>query len=475
MDNVKEKWKKLFAHKDVKPILDKCLAKVENNDLLRPKYDEIFKAFTYFDIDELKVIIIGQDPYPKIEDACGLSFALRGGVTKHSLAAIYECLSVSGFSNCDINEWPKQGVLLLNRYLTRTATVEEGVVNNGGSDKEHMHTFWGEFTNVIIRKIVNYKNRHNEKIAIMMWGDKAKIDNLNDKSLNLYWGHPSKLSNYNKTDNPKNFKYCDHFTITHQLYNIKWGTFLGSQQTQKHKNTKEPESVQDVKDVKELKKETIVPPSGGQISEEVGASAERVVSREAAKRATPRGQQGREASDAKITVFTDGGCSNNGKKNAVATYGVYFPDMFMDEENAIKGKFGGKVPTPPVATNNRGEMLAMITALEKIVESGLQLPILLITDSTYCMKTVTQWLPKWFKKNPKFSDRPNSDLLLRIMDNLTKLEQLHNAKHPTFLTIQHQNSHQKAPPKDPKVKTGGHAYESHLGNSIVDDICSSNL
>lgn len=425
-----EKWQKLFMHKDVKPTLDACLEKIKDKNLLRPKYEEIFRAFSYFDIDDLKVIIIGQDPYPRIEDACGLSFALRDGKTKHSLAAIYECLSVSGFSNCDITKWPSMGVLLLNKYLTRTATVVNGVVENGGSDKEHMHTFWGDFTNIIIRKIVNYKHRHGEKISIMMWGDKAKIDNLTDLSHNLYWGHPSKLSNYNKTDNPKNFKYCDHFTLTHKLHNIQWGQQTG--------------------------------PSGP--NEAVGRLGVPIVDKKE-----------KESKKEKIIVFTDGGCSENGKKNAVASYGVYFPDYFKDEENAMKGKFGGKVPSPPTPTNNRGEMLAMITAFEKIVEFGRPVPILLITDSTYCMKTVKDWMPKWFKKNPTFSDRPNSDLLLRLLDNLTKLETLHGAKHPTFLTIEHQNSHRKAPPKDPKYKTGGHAYESHLGNSVVDEICSAHL
>lgn len=435
-----EKWQKLFMHKDVKPTLDACLEKlktkdhekIENNALLRPKYDEIFRAFSYFDIDDLKVIIIGQDPYPKIEDACGLSFALRDGKTKHSLAAIYECLSVSGFSNCDITKWPSLGVLLLNKYLTRTATVVNGVVENGGSDKEHMHTFWGDFTNIIIRKIVNYKHRHGEKITIMMWGDKAKIEGLTDKSHNLYWGHPSKLSNYNKTDNPKNFKYCDHFTITHKLHNIPWGVVTAPKEAEGRLGGP---CLENSKETKETTKKE----------------------------------------NKKIIVFTDGGCSNNGKKNAVASYGVYFPDAFMDNENAMKGKFGGKVPSPPTPTNNRGELLGMITALEKIVEFGAPVPILLITDSTYCMKTVKEWMPKWFKKNPTFSDRPNSDLLLRLLDNLIKLENLHGAKHPTFLTIEHQNSHLKAPPKDPKVKTGGHAYESHLGNSVVDQICTGFL
>lgn len=443
VNKLPEKWQKLFMHKDVKPTLDACLEKlktkdhekIENNELLRPKYDEIFRAFSYFDIDDLKVIIIGQDPYPKIEDACGLSFALRDGKTKHSLAAIYECLSVSGFSNCDIMKWPSLGVLLLNKYLTRTAKLVDGVVENGGSDKEHMHTFWGDFTNIIIRKIVNYKHRHGEKITIMMWGDKAKIDNLNDKSHNLYWGHPSKLSNYNKTDNPKNFKYCDHFTLT----NLPWGDVSGPSGPVK-KETKEP------KETKETKYEK----------------------KEPTKKTTGPGGP-------KIIVFTDGGCSENGKKNAVASYGVYFPDCFMDEENAMKGKFGGKVPSPPTPTNNRGELLGMITALEKIVEFGAPVPILLITDSTYCMNTVKEWMPKWIKKNPTFSDRPNSDLLLRLLDNLTKLENLHGAKHPTFLKIEHQNSHRKTPPKDPKVKTGGHAYESHLGNSVVDQICTEFL
>jgi uracil-DNA glycosylase len=386
--NVKPKWKSLFFHKDVKPELIKVLEKLENDiDSLSPPLELIFAAFTYFDIDDLKVIIIGQDPYP--ENALGLSFASNSNPKPKSLQNIYKCLEYHGYQNPNALEWPKQGVLLLNRYLTS-------------------HKFWDKFTNIIVQKTINYHNRKNRNIPVLMWGEQAKMTLKNTNA--LYWGHPSPAANHNQVDCPKNFKYCNHFTKVNDLMK-KWG---------------EP---------------TIE--WGGSIASQ-------------------------------IVVFTDGGCTGNGKAHAIASYAFYFPDRFLDKSNAITGSENGKVPKEKIRpSNNRGELLAIILALEKIKKSKIQVPITIVTDSEYALKIITERIWNWVKNNKTFSDKKNTDYLQRLYKLLLYFKELNQD-----IEMLHQRSHlkeEKIPKKDPNVKTGGLDYEKYANNKIVDKLCTKAL
>lgn len=452
---VKPKWKKLFMHKDVNPLLIKVFKKIDKTidsdfSLLRPHINDMFNAFTYFDIDELKVIIIGQDPYPKIEDACGLSFAYKDHGSRNSLLKIYECLQYNGYNNIDIHDWPSQGVLLLNRYLTRSATNVDGKIYNGGSQKPNMHTFWNSATQMIIQKTMNYMKRNNKQIPILMWGDKAKMEIKH--SINMYWAHPSPASPYNQKDNPKHFKYCDHFTnvnkylISIGLNPIAWG-----------------------KDYND--KETLSSP----------------IELSSPTKNSPPSQPPR------VVAFTDGGCTGNGKKNAKASFGVYFPKQFLDFDNYFDESIGGLVPNDITPTNNRGELLAIIIALEKILTLPTIPPILIITDSGYSMNIINSWIYKWYENDDKFRDRKNPDYLVRLYKILMNIKiqyggyLLHNDAKTQYhtkkelpidwkgLTVIHQRSHKKPPQKDTKVITGGYDYEKYIGNDTVDKICTKHL
>jgi uracil-DNA glycosylase len=461
--NIKPKWKALLLHKDLKPKLMEIMEKVEekvNGDfsLLRPSPSEIFRAFTFFDIDDLKVIIIGQDPYPKIEEACGLSFAYRDGRPRNSLAKIYECIG----PGADIELWPAQGVLLLNKWLTRSATMTPGGVQNGGSQKPNIHPFWDEYTELLVQKTINYHNRRGTVIPILMWGDKAKM-NITGGCC-LVWGHPSPISTYNQVAGPKNFKHCDHFTRVNQIMleteraPIQWA----------RDSVSGPPAI-------------------------LGPTAREHVSTNSNPEIQAEGPN-----TGPIVVFTDGGCTGNGKASAVASFGVYFPAYFMDKKNHFDESISGKVPRGDfVPTNNRGELLAIVLALEKI--AGMEIPknqpfppVLVITDSEYSMNSINGWIHKWHKEDPKFLQRKNPDLMCRVATVLGKLKGLYGGKlfHPAALTqwktkvelditwpgltIIHQRSHKKdIPRKDPKIKTGGLEYEKYLGNDCVDKLCTS--
>lgn len=445
-DNVKPKWKQLLFHNDLKPLLLDCFTAIEKRvggdfELLRPHPLEIFKAFTYCDVDDIKVIILGQDPYPKIEDACGLSFMYRDrkNVTG-SLSKIYEAVANNGYGRADISTWPEQGVLLLNKYLTRSASrIDGNKIHNGGSQEPNMHPFWDAFTTKLLQKLVNYFARHNKVVPILMWGDKAKVSLKGAEC--LYWGHPSGMSTYNQTDNPKNFKYCDHFRRTNEILarqglgGIVWG-------------------------VADRGKSPVPEPSPTPLT--------------------------------RVVAFTDGGCTANGKAHAVASYGVYFPKQFLDCDNHYDLSISGLISREVTPTNNRGELFAIITALEKILELSSLPPALIITDSEYSMNIINSWIHKWHKEDSKFSGRKNPDYLVRLYALLESMKSRYGGKllQPAaqtqyktkatldiewpYLTVIHQDAHGKtAPAQDPKIKTGGLQYEKFIGNSKVDSLCSA--
>ena len=119
----------------------------------------------------------------------------------------------------------------------------------------------------------------------------------------------------------------------------------------------------------------------------------------------------------KIIVFTDGSCTNNGKKNAKAGVGVYFP---CKEFNNISEAF-----TQTPITNQRAELYAIYKALTTITEHHEFNKIIIYSDSLYSIKCVTEWVKNWEKNNWKGSTKKpvlNQDLIRPINDILKRYE-----------------------------------------------------
>ena len=184
-------WKELleeeFKQDYFNSLIDFVLDEYENNTCYPPK-EAIFNAFTNCNLSNLKVVILGQDPYHGKGQANGLCFSVYNGV-KHppSLVNIFKELSDNYNTlypaSSDLSVWAKQGVLLLNATLT----VREG---QAGS---HQKKGWEEFTDKVIQLISEEK----EGIIFLLWGGYAKkkvklIDS--NKHYILTSGHPSPLS-----------------------------------------------------------------------------------------------------------------------------------------------------------------------------------------------------------------------------------------------------------------------------------------
>lgn len=175
-----------------------------------PKGDKIFSAFDHCKFDDVKVVIIGQDPYHGIGQANGLCFSVNDGIAfppslQNIFKEIVQDLNVPFPKSGNLERWADQGVLLLNATLT----VRE---SEAGS---HQNKGWEIFTDAVIQKISDEK----ENVVFLLWGAFAKKKGMKidrNKHLVLESGHPSPMSaNQGKWFGNK------HFTTTNEYLKSK--------------------------------------------------------------------------------------------------------------------------------------------------------------------------------------------------------------------------------------------------------------
>lgn len=180
-----------------------------------PPYENIFDALRFTDYDNVKVVILGQDPYHGLGEAHGLSFSVRKGIKMPpSLLNIFkELKSDLGIerTNTDLTDWAKQGVLLLNSIMT----VEK--------DKplSHKNKGWEIFTDNIIKLL----NERQVPVIFILWGNfarskKALITNPRHKIIES--AHPSPLSASRGFFGSKPFSKTNTYLKEMNIETIKW-------------------------------------------------------------------------------------------------------------------------------------------------------------------------------------------------------------------------------------------------------------
>jgi uracil-DNA glycosylase len=161
----------------------------ESGQIVYPKNADIFNAFNTTHFEDVKVVILGQDPYPGAHQAHGLSFSVQKGIAvPRSLKNIYKELEtdIPGFktpAHGNLEEWAKQGVLLLNSTLTVRA----------GDSASHQKKGWEEFTDEVIKTISDKK----EGIVFILWGNFAQSKAVlidEKKHFIIRSAHPSPFS-----------------------------------------------------------------------------------------------------------------------------------------------------------------------------------------------------------------------------------------------------------------------------------------
>ena len=216
--NIKTNFKDIFDNflkqKEFVDLLDKVDQLYSLNEVFPPK-NLIFDCFNYFNIEDTKVVIIGQDPYHGINQANGLAFSVNDNVKlPKSLINIFKELKNDlGIikTNGNLSSWAKQGVLLLNSTLTVNK-------NLAGS---HQFLNWEKYTDEII-KIINRTKKH---VVYILWGNwainkKRFIDDKNN--LIICSSHPSPLSAYHSFFNSKPFSRTNNYLSKNNIAKIIW-------------------------------------------------------------------------------------------------------------------------------------------------------------------------------------------------------------------------------------------------------------
>ena len=212
--NFKDIFDNFLKQKEFVDLLDKVDQLYSLNEVFPPK-NLIFDCFNYFNIEDTKVVIIGQDPYHGINQANGLAFSVNDNVKlPKSLINIFKELKNDlGIikTNGNLSSWAKQGVLLLNSTLTVNK-------NQAGS---HQFLNWEKYTDEII-KIINQTKKH---VVYILWGNwainkKRFIDDKNN--LIICSSHPSPLSAYHSFFNSKPFSRTNNYLSKNNIAKIIW-------------------------------------------------------------------------------------------------------------------------------------------------------------------------------------------------------------------------------------------------------------
>jgi uracil-DNA glycosylase len=181
-----------------------------------PKSSDIFTAFNLTPFDTVKVVILGQDPYHGPNQAHGLSFSVRHGISlPPSLQNIYKEMSndlgTSPPDHGNLETWAKQGVLMLNSILT----VEHG---RAGA---HVGKGWERFTDAAIAQL----NSARDNLVFVLWGRKAQQKGSRvdpNRHRIIMSAHPSPLSAYNGFFGSKPFSKANDYLANHNISPINW-------------------------------------------------------------------------------------------------------------------------------------------------------------------------------------------------------------------------------------------------------------
>ena len=217
---IEQSWKDVLSEEFEKDYFKNLTDFVRNEYLsgktIYPEPKDIFNAFNLCPLSQVKVVIIGQDPYHEPGQAHGLCFSVQNGCDfPPSLQNIYKeiesDLGHKSITSGDLSAWAKQGVLLLNSTLTVQAHIAASHSGKG----------WEIFTDAVIKAVA--QNRKN--VVYLLWGSFAQkkaefVDSQNN--LILKSAHPSPLSAYRGFFGNHHFSQTNEYLIKHNEQAIDW-------------------------------------------------------------------------------------------------------------------------------------------------------------------------------------------------------------------------------------------------------------
>ena len=223
-DKWKDELKDIFCSKEFSILINEIDKEYQDKNIF-PEKENIFNAFNLCNYDDLKVVIIGQDPYFNPNQAHGLAFSVKKDIlVPPSLKNIFKEIEnefnkkFTDIKNGDLSYLAKQGVLLLNSILTVECGLPLSHKKNFGNDKNIIN--WEIITDKIISTISNKK----KNIVYLLWGNFAKSKEKlinSDDNLILKSGHPSPLSARYFFGN-NHFIKTNEYLKEHKLKTIEW-------------------------------------------------------------------------------------------------------------------------------------------------------------------------------------------------------------------------------------------------------------
>lgn len=214
-------WTDVIGKEKEQPYFQHTLKQVhlarQSGKTIYPPQEEVFNAFKYTVFEDVKVVILGQDPYHGPNQAHGLAFSVKPEVAiPPSLLNIYKELSqdIPGFqmpSHGYLVKWSEQGVLLLNTVLT----VERGLAHS------HANLGWETFTDRVIAAL----NEQRENVVFLLWGSHAqKKGSMINRTRHcvLTAPHPSPLSAHRGFFGCKHFSKTNQYLREHGITEIDW-------------------------------------------------------------------------------------------------------------------------------------------------------------------------------------------------------------------------------------------------------------
>jgi uracil-DNA glycosylase len=212
-------WKKALHEEFEKPYFTELSSFVRQeylNKTIYPAPKDMFRAFDLCPFDQVKVVILGQDPYHGARQANGLSFAVHGDIPlppslRNIFKEIKSDLGITPEPNGDLSRWATQGVLLLNATLTVQAQTP-------GS---HQKKGWELFTDAIIKKL----SEERTHLVFILWGNYAKNKGIlidRSKHLVIESAHPSPFSAHTGFLGSKPFSKANTYLTKHSYPEIDW-------------------------------------------------------------------------------------------------------------------------------------------------------------------------------------------------------------------------------------------------------------
>ncbi|WP_164919777.1 uracil-DNA glycosylase [Mesoplasma florum] len=217
MKTMNKKWNSLLTNQDLSKRIENTIELAyKTNEKIYPSKEDCLRLFDLISPDEIKVVIIGQDPYHNPKQANGIAFSASKDIkTPKSLINIFKelenDLGIKHYDNNDLSNWVKQGVLLINTCWT---VIE----NQPGS---HSKLGWQE----IVSDILVNLNKQNPNIVYCLWGNYAKkvYENLEHKANNVInSAHPSPFSYLKGFKNSKPFSTINTILVNNSLEPIDW-------------------------------------------------------------------------------------------------------------------------------------------------------------------------------------------------------------------------------------------------------------